>query len=68
MKLIDRIKGESTPNNRRKGQLKTVIAGVLTTVSTSGLIDDKPLIKTAVDLFAGILVRDIFNHATTVNK
>lgn len=68
MKLIDKIKGESTPQNRRKGQIKTVLASVLTAVSTSGMIDDKPLIKTVVDIFAGVLVRDVINHATTVNK
>lgn len=68
MKLIDKIKGESTPLNRRKGQLKSIVVVILRSVSTSGIIDDKPVIKTVIDIVSGVLVRDIYNHATTVNK
>lgn len=68
MKLFDKIKAESTTDNRMKGQLKTVIVAMLGVVSTSGVLDTKPVIKTCVDVVLGILTRDVVNHAVTYNK
>jgi hypothetical protein len=68
MKLLDKIKAESTTDNRRKGQIKTVVVSMLGVISTSGILDSKPIIKTCVDVALGILTRDVINHATTYNK
>jgi hypothetical protein len=68
MKIIDRIKAESTTDNRRKGQIKTVVVSMLGVISTSGILDNKPVVKTCVDVFLGILTRDVINHAVTYNK
>lgn len=68
MKLFDKIKAESTTDNRMKGQIKTVFVTMLGVVSTSGILDTKPVIKTCVDVLLGVLTRDVINHATTYNK
>lgn len=68
MKLFDKIKAESTTDNRLKGQIKTVFVAMLGTISTSGLLDSKPIIKTCVDVAIGILTREVVKHATTYNK
>jgi hypothetical protein len=68
MKLFNKIKAESTTDNRLKGQLKTVAVSMLGVISTSGLLDSKPIIKTCVDVALGILTRDVIRHATTYNK
>jgi len=68
MRLLDKIKAESTTDNRRKGQIKTVVVSMLGVISTSGVLDSKPVIKTCVDVVLGILTRDVINHAVTYNK
>ena len=68
MKLIDKIKAESTSDNRMKGQIKTILVSFLGVISTSGVLDTKPIVKTCVDVALGILTRDVINHATTYNK
>lgn len=68
MKLLDKIKAESTNENRRKGQIKTILVSILGGLTTSGILDAKPVIKTCADVVLGILTRDVINHATTFNK
>jgi hypothetical protein len=68
MRILDKIKAESTSDNRRKGQIKTVVVSMLGVISTSGVLDAKPIIKTLVDVALGVLTRDVFNHAITFNK
>lgn len=68
MKLLDKIKAESTSDNRMKGQIKTILVSILGVISTSGVLDTKPIVKTCVDVALGILTRDVINHATTYNK
>ena len=68
MKFLDKIKAESTTDNRFNGQFKTILVSILGVVTTSGVLDTKPVIKTIVDVTLGILTRDVINHATTYNK
>ena len=68
MKFLDRIKAESTSDNRAKGQFKTILVSMLGVITASGVLDAKPLVKTIVDVTLGILTRDVINHATTYNK
>ena len=68
MKFLDRIKAESTTDNRFKGQFKTILVSMLGVITASGVLDAKPLVKTIVDVTLGILTRDVINHATTYNK
>ena len=68
MKFFEKIKAESTSDNRAKGQFKTILVSILGVVTTSGVLDTKPVIKTIVDVTLGILTRDVINHATTYNK
>ena len=68
MKFFDKIKAESTTDNRFKGQFKTILVSMLGVITASGVLDSKPLVKTIVDVTLGILTRDVINHATTYNK
>lgn len=68
MKILKKIQGESTPDNRRKGQIKTVVFGTIICISQSDVLTPYPLAKTIVDLLAGVVLRDVVKHATTVNK
>jgi hypothetical protein len=68
MKFLDKIKAESTTDNRFKGQFKTILVSMLGVITASGVLDTKPLVKTIVDVTLGILTRDVINHATTYNK
>ena len=68
MKFFEKIKAESTTDNRFKGQFKTILVSILGVVTTSGVLGTKPVIKTIVDVTLGILTRDVINHATTYNK
>ncbi len=68
MRILDKIKAESTSDNRRKGQIKTVVVSMLGVISTSGVLDSKPIIKTLVDVALGVLTRDVINHATTYKR
>jgi len=68
MRILDKIKAESTTDNRFKGQFKTILVSMLGVLTASGVLDTKPLVKTIVDVTLGILTRDVINHATTYNK
>lgn len=54
MKLLEKIKEESSPENRRDGQIATVVGATCVLISQSGIIDQRPTIKTIIDIIAGI--------------
>ena len=68
MRILDKIKAESTTDNRFKGQFKTILVSMLGVITASGVLDTKPVVKTIVDVTLGILTRDVIKHATTFNK
>ncbi len=54
MTLLEKIPAESSPRNRRDGQIATVVGATCVLVSQSGLVDSKPTIKTIIDIISGV--------------
>lgn len=66
-RLIKKIKAETTPRNRFNGQVSTLVSGILITISSSGIIDNKPVLKSVFDMVAGALILKARGHALKSN-
>lgn len=62
MKIIERIKAKSSPKNRLKGQIKTILATASTVALTMGLVTN-PIGILALTVLAGVTGGQAVNHA-----
>lgn len=52
-----------TPREHKlEGRFVTILAVACQTISQSGAVDDRPLIKTALDIVTGLLTKKAFDH------
>ena len=66
--FLNKVFSTSSRSNRIKGQIKTVVVPVILYLANSPELDSHPVIKMVTTLVAGILTRDVYNHATTVGE
>jgi hypothetical protein len=53
-----------TPQRHRVlGQIKSLAVVVIGATISSGVLDNRPILKTVAEYGSGVLLRDSFNHA-----
>jgi phosphoribosyl-dephospho-CoA transferase len=63
MKRIFKKLLSPTPKEHKvDGRFATAFALICQTISMSGLVDNRPLIKTALDIATGLLTKKAFDH------
>lgn len=68
MKFIDRIKAPTPRKNKILGKISTVLCAVALGVAESGVVDNKPVIKIALEVIGGGLGIKATYHAQKVLK
>ena len=62
MEAIKKQKEKTPKRDKIIGRITTVLAVVSSTISMSGLIDNKPVLKTILDILTGILAKKSLEH------
>lgn len=60
--IFEKLTAKTPKNDKRKGRIATALAFVCSTISMSGLVDNRPIIKTALDIATGLLTKKAFDH------
>lgn len=66
-KITDKVLAQSSKENRRKGQLKTIALTVLIAINHSELLTPYPIAKEILAGAEALLLREIAKHAITTN-
>jgi hypothetical protein len=66
--IIKKLRAKTPREHKIDGRFATALAFACQTISMSGMVDNRPLIKTALDIATGLLTKKAFDHGIQTEK